>query len=217
MANPSSPTTDTPIGTPLGDTAAKSALIVKREVYHEFGTELEDRVEETTVDIDPESPPAKVEFKSHVLFSGKRALRSPAYLATVRRRGAAKIARLVTELDKHVDSDDFAVWTHEALQELRKLIQTLSDAEQDADPKHEGNSCEILRQLRDTLLNTGWQRYRENQVRRSVVDILNHLAKANQDDVTPEHADRAMDKLLDLNLDPTVGFPWQHGEEEIPD
>lgn len=212
MPDPTLPTTDTDIATSTGGTAVKTALIARRDIYHEFGSELEDRVATATVEIDPQAPPVRVEVQSHVLFSGRRVLRSPAYLASVRRREAGRISQLVASLDQHADKDDFEVWTHDVLGTLRRLIRNLSDAEEDADVEHEGNSCEILRQLRDTLLNTGWQRYREQDVRKGVVEILKRLASA--DEVTADDAYRAMDRLLDLNLDPTVGFAGHNGEEE---
>lgn len=205
-------------GSPISkaDTAVKSALIATAEVYHEFGLELEDRVEARAVEIDPQAPPVRVEFKSHVVFSGRRSLKSPAYLAVVRRREAAKIGRLVADLEQHADGDDFEVWTHEVLGILRRLIRKLSDAEEDVEIEHEGNSCEILRQLRDTLLNTGWQRYREEDIRSAAVEVLQRLASA--DEVTADDAYRAVDNLLDVNLHPTIGFPWHNDdEEEIPD
>jgi hypothetical protein len=37
----------------------------------------------------------------------------------------------------------------------RSLIRQLSDAEQFSEREYEGNSCEMLRQLRDTFLNLG--------------------------------------------------------------
>lgn len=214
MANPTLLVTNTDIEILTGDTTVKSPVI-SREICHEFTSVLDDRVEERTVHIDPSAPPVEVKFRSRVIFPGRRTLRSPAYLATVRRREGGRICQLVTDLKQDADKDDFEVWTHEVLGSLRKLIRKLSDAEEDADIEHEGNSCEILRQLRDTLLNTGWHRYREQEVRNAVVEILQHLASA--DEVSSDDAHRAMDNLFDLNLDPAVGFVGQYGEEEIPD
>jgi len=195
---------------------AKSLPVVEYQFYHELGTSFEDQTQELVIPVDQTSPPAALHVKSHVVATAARALRSPAYLATIRRREADKIARLIVGLDQRAGDDDFVAWTHEPLEKLRQLIRKLSDAEEFADPEHEGNSCEILRQLRDTFLNDGWKRYQEHQVRQAVADILKHLATADQDDVTAGDVDSAMDTLLDLDLNPTVGFAWHNGEEEIP-
>ncbi len=213
MIDTTLPTADTDAAISIEET--KIASTTRRVVYHEFGSTLDDRVETATFEIDRQAPPDKVVFESHVSFSGRRVLRSPAYLASVRRREAGKIGTLVEALHQHIDKDDFEIWTHQVLERLRKLIRTLSDAEEEVDVEHEGNSCEVFRQLRDTLLNTGWQRYRKGNVRLGVVKILQHLASAEE--VTGDDASQAMDNLLDLNLDPVVGFAGQYGEEEIPD
>ena len=205
---------DIDVGAPLLPDAVKQASISSHDIYHEIGPMLQDQTVKKVIPIDRTDPPLEVHVRSHVLTRSTRALRSPAYLATIRRRGAGKIARLVAELEKYADSDDFVAWTHQPLRQLRKLIQKLSDAEEYSDSEHEGNSCEILRQLRDTFLNSGWKRYRESGVRDTAVSILRHLAEANQDDVTGENASIAMDRLLDLNLDPAVGFVWDDAEKE---
>ena len=187
------------------------------DIVHELSPQLENHTEQRVVNIDQEYPPAKVLFISRVVTRGAKALRSPQYLATIRRRQAGKIARLIAGLAAHAESEDFAAWTHEALEALRRLIHKLTEAEEFSDPEHEGNSCEILRQLRDTFLNTGWERYREPAVRNAAVSILQHLAAA--DEVSANDAYIAMDQLLDLDLNPTVGMVCQDDQEEneVPD
>lgn len=206
---------ETATGVPTVSEAQEGA-VVEYDIYHEFGTNFEDQTQLNVIPIDQTDPPVALLVKSHVVAGGARALRSPAYLATVRRRDAAKIARLIVDLEQHAGTDDFVAWTHEPLEKLRRLIRKLSDAEEFADPEHEGNSCEILRQLRDTFLNDGWRRYEEPEVREAAIGILRRLAIADQDGVTADDADSAMDKLLDLDLNPTVGFAWNNAEEEIP-
>lgn len=186
------------------------------DVYHELGLYPEDHTIERLVDINPLAPPKAVLVKSHVTGRGTRGLSSPAYLATIRRRFAAKVLRLVAALDRYAESENFAVWTHQVLESLRESIQTLSVAEESSTPEHEANSCEILRQIRDTLLDDGWKRYREPQVRAAVVKILQQLSAA--DDVTADNAFGAMDRLLDLDLNPSVGMAWEDGQrQEVPD
>lgn len=186
-------------------------------LYHEIGARLEDAVIEENVPIDQASPPIAVLIKSHVVARGAKAFRSPAHLAAIRRRETGRIARLVERLAARADSEDFLVWTHEPLEKLRGLIHQLTEAEEFSDPEHEANSCEVLRQLRDTLLNGGWKRYREPAVRSAAVSILQRLAVA--DEVSADDAYCAMDQLLELGLNPAAGTLFADGEEEekIPD
>lgn len=198
------------IGTPTVGSTSDYTATQEVNLYHELGPQLENQTAEAVVDID--ETPTRVVFKSHVITRGAKALRSPHYLATIRRRGARMIAALIEALATHVQSEEFAVWTHEPLEKLRGLIYRLTEAEEFSDPEHEGNSCEILRQLRDTFLNAGWERYREPAVRDAAVSILQRLAAA--DEVSADDAYSAMDQLLDLDLDPSVGIVWQDDEEE---
>lgn len=182
------------------------------ESYHEVGPQSENYTAERLVDVDPSSSPTTVLFKSHIITSGAKALKSPQYLATIRRREATRIAGLIAGLEARVDSEDFAVWTHEPLEMIRRIIQKLTEAERHSDPEHEGNSCEILRQLRDTFLDNGWKRYRERSVRDLAMGVLRHMSVA--DEISSEDAYRAMDQFLDAGLDPSVGMVWKHDEEE---
>ena len=134
------------------------------------------------------------------------------YLATIRRRFAGKLSDLIESLGRHAESEDFPLWTQQVLESLRESIQQLSAADELSNPEHEGNSCEILRQIRDTLLDCGWKRYREPQVRAAVVKILQGLV-AN-DEVVAENAFDSTDQLLDLGLNPCVGMAWD--DEKVP-
>ena len=136
------------------------------------------------------------------------------YLATIRRRFAGKISKLIESLDSHAASDDFPLWTQQVLESLRESIQQLSAADESSSAEHEGNSCEILRQVRDTLLDSGWKRYREPDVRTAVAKILQHLAAAEE--VTSEDAFESTDQLLDLGLNPSVGMAWDDEQQEVP-
>ena len=94
------------------------------------------------------------------------------YLATVRRREAGSAAKIVRNLASRATDDHFIVWTEEALESLRRSVGVLADAEESAYPEHEGNACEVLREVRDSFLNGGWQKYREPGVAEAVAGIL---------------------------------------------
>ncbi len=98
------------------------------------------------------------------------------------------------------------------MERIRRLIEQLSHAEEYSSPEHEGNSCEILRQLRDTFLDNGWQQYQKAAVRDGAVKVLKRLATAEE--VSPEDAFHAMDGLLDLGLQPVLGMACLDEDEE---
>jgi hypothetical protein len=141
------------------------------------------------------------------------AVEDRAYLATIRRRFAGKISKLIESLGSRAESEDFPLWTQQVLESLQESIRQLSAADELSSPEHEGNSCEILRQVRDTLLDCGWKKYREPQVRMAVVKILQGLASA--DEVTAENAFDSMNQLLELGLNPSAGMAWDD-EQEVP-
>lgn len=170
---------------------------------HEIGSVPEDMSLERVVSVPPSTSITHVLFRSEVRATGARALRSPAYLAAVRRREAQTLLKLLDKLGNQTDSPDFVVWTHEPLERLRRLIRTLSESEEFSYPRHEGNSTEILRQLRDSFLKSGWKRYREPEVREVARIALVKLADV--DEVSADDAYRVGDQLLNLGIDPAVG------------
>lgn len=204
------------------ETSSDAGLLVKPleiegttkivNLFHEWMPTPQDTIVEETIRIDRLAPPERIVVRSHVISHASNQLSSPEYLASVRRRRSAQIAKLIQDLEQHAQKADLPVWTHQPLDQLRFLIQQLSDAEQFRAPEHEGNSCEILRQVRDTFLGTGWEAYRKQTVRDGVVKILLRLSEATE--VVADDTVTTMDELLDLDLNPSVGLRMSHGEEE---
>ena len=119
-------------------------------------------------------------------------------MATVRRRKAARLAESVAELTKYSDRDDFAVWTYPVLQQIKDLLWTLADSQK------EGNTREILRQLRDTFMNGGWESYRRSDACGLAIELLENLASAVE--ITPKDANAAFERLFRLGLNPVGSF-----------
>jgi len=184
----------------VGDLARGTTETV--EVFHEWTPQPTNSSVERVIDIDRFNPPDNVRLVSHVVADFGKGFRSPEYLISIRRREAAKIAESVRGLAEWSESTQFQVWTQQPFEQLRLLIQRLSEAEQSAECPHEGNSCEILRQLRDTFLNLGWRHYRRREVRDCVTAILVYLARVYE--VSSNDAELAMDQLFDLDMDPAV-------------
>ena len=202
---------DAAVAAPTSGSTSESRIEIMR-IVHEMSPQLGNQTEQRVLDIDQDYPPTKVVVKSQVITRGAKGLRSPEYLATIRRREAGKIAQLIHELGIRAESEDFAAWTHEPLERLRRVIHKLTEAEQFSGEEHEGNSCEILRQLRDTFLNTGWERYREQHVRESGLRILRRLAQSAE--VSADDCYWAMDQLLEIGLNPAAGTLFRYGEEK---
>jgi hypothetical protein len=146
-----------------------------------------------------------VKVESQVVTRAVQGAHSPEYLATVRRRKARALCNAVERLSQDAARDDFAVCTYPVLKQVNELLTTLADA------STEGNTREILRQLRNTLMNGGWNGYKDPAARATAVAILNHLAEA--EDVLPKEADESFDRLSDVGLDP-VGAKLFGGDEE---
>ena len=171
---------------------------------------------EHTYLFDTPSPKTAITVRTHIIGSPLPSSPSPAFLAARRRERSKRIVKSIERLAERQDSEVFQVWTHETLTLTRQLIGYLDGAEQSSDTIREGNACEVLRQVRDSFLNGGWERYREKRVRDAVCQALKNLA--SEEEVTAKFADECMDLFLDLGLEPvaTLQLPDEY-EEEIAD
>jgi transcriptional regulator with XRE-family HTH domain len=115
-------------------------------------------------------------------------------LRALRQRAARTIRESVANLREQVTREDFAVCTYPVLKRINELLVELASADA------EGNTREILRQLRNTLMNGGWNKYRDPCVRQTTVEILNELAEAVE--VLPQQVDEAFDRLNSTGLNP---------------
>jgi len=159
-----------------------------------------------------ETPEPQTAFVVRTQFIGVRRddlnANSSSFLAAKRRRRSKRVSVLIGELSRHVDDDCFEASTHQVLSEVRDLLRFLTEAQAGERVQSEGNACEILRQIRDSLMRSGWQKYRVPSVRSAVMAVISPLVI--EDDITAEHADRCMDVLLDCGLEPVLE-PEFHG------
>jgi hypothetical protein len=113
--------------------------------------------------------------------------------SALRRREACKIGEAISKLAGYAAPADFAVYTYPVVKQINDILAALvNDAE--------GNTREILRQLRNTLMNGGWNKYRDGAVRQVAREILTRLAEA--DTVLAQEVDEAFDRLCDAGLNP---------------
>ena len=119
-------------------------------------------------------------------------------LGKVRRRKCRELSTSISDLAEHVGREDFVVCTYPILKRVNEFLVMLKDAD------GEGNAREILRQVRNTLMNGGWNKYRDPAVRQTATDVLNSLAEADQ--VLPQDVNTVFDRLYQAGLNP-VGSP----------
>lgn len=180
----------------VGTDPPRSALpmrVLFKDIIHELGSDLQVEPQEVTVDVQPSKLPTRVVVKSEVRTESARKLRSAAYMATVRRQKLKTLAHEVAALTQHARRDDFGVCTFPVAERLKKLLATLSTADE------EGNTREILRRIRDSIQNGGWDAYRKPEVRHVVASILDDLSKLEE--VQPRHVKMASEKIADVGLD----------------
>ncbi len=112
---------------------------------------------------------------------------STEYLATLRRRKARAIQTAVSDLEPHTAKSDFTSYTFAVLDKIKEALATIADAD------NEGYSREILRRLRETFMNGGWEQYRLAKSRQVAISILEQVAAATE--VSENQLKKATDLL----------------------
>jgi hypothetical protein len=182
-----------------------SDLEVTIPIVHELGSDLRGGLIERTRWLPPSNRPIVVRVESQVVTRAAEALHSPEYLATVRRRRCRALGLALERLAAHANREDFAVCTYPVLNQVNELLHLLQDA------SAEGNTREVLRQLRNTLMNGGWNKYRDPAVRRVGAEILNELAEV--DEVLPVRVNEWFNRISGTGANP-VGAPLFADDEE---
>ena len=175
---------------------AQKTLQLTKSYFHELGSDLESQPIEDEFVIPPRRVPTAVKIKSSVVSTGAKNLQSPAYMATVRRRQARAIASLIAGLAEHEKNKDFTVYTYPVFTKIKELLETLQPA------REEGNSCMILRLIRDSLMNGEWENYRNGEIRSKVVALIEK--RLIVDEVTMADVDGTFDEITDLGFNPNL-------------
>jgi hypothetical protein len=182
------------------------SAMVQIDVVHEIGSDLAGSIIRREHRVDPSAWPTLVSVASHVVTDAARRMNSPEYLATVRRRKCTKIKTMFASLAKKARRDDFEAFTFKLVEEIRELLVQLTDVQR------EGNTREILRQIRDSFLDGGHERYRDAKARDLVTSIFAHLSEA--DEVAPEDVDKVWDELYDSALSAPIPAVFAVAEEK---
>jgi hypothetical protein len=135
---------------------------------------------------------------------------SPAYFAALRRRHAHLVAKAVEALSVHADREDFVLFAHPIVEQLRALItKTLIEADE------EGNSREVFRRVRDSLMDGGWKKYKEEHVRLAVAGVLHAVGQAEH--VTGEDVAKAVVALQETGLETLTMVGVDVEDDEVLD
>ena len=165
-------------------------------IIHEIGADLVGGTILKEIFLFPSDTPTLVSIESRVVTEAARRINSPEYLASMHRRKSTRIKNMLAGLAKKARRDDFEAFTFRVVEEIRELLVQLTDI------LREGNTREILRQIRDTFLDGGHERYRDSKVRDLVASIFQRLSEA--DEITPEDVDQAWDELHSSGLEAPV-------------
>lgn len=193
----------------IGTRSKAKIDVVEHEVFHEIGQELIGTSTHTEIlKVKPSPTTTVIRLKSTVVASAAARLSSPQYIAVTRRRKVANLVSDINALANHADRDDFVVFTRRVVARIREILDYLQPA------KLEGNAREVLRYVRDTFVNGGWDLYKNNARRTGVVEILQQLV--DEDEVQREAPEEAFDKLFDLGFDPVAspGFYYDPADTE---
>lgn len=137
--------------------------------------------------------PTRVFVKSSVSAQSVREARTAAAIALDRRRKAVKIAKAVASLPTYADALDFHTYVQPVFDQTRMLLSELS-----AYDRIEGNTCMVLRYIRNSFIHPGWERYRESAVASAMSEILYRLGSVES--VKRQDAKAAFASMHELNL-----------------
>lgn len=182
-------------------------------LFHELGEDSPGMTLEEVCTVEPSAVPTQLSLMVHLVGARVPGRATPEYLATMRRRKPDALKTAVIELTAHADKDDLVVYTFPILEDIKELLNTLADGER------EGGAREVLRQLRNTLVNEGWKGYRSAAARKVVAETLQSLAEATT--IRDECVKGLSAKLRSVSLNPVgVALPELSGdgdgeEEEV--
>ncbi|MCY2952788.1 MAG: hypothetical protein NTU53_12570 [Planctomycetota bacterium] len=177
------------------------------ELIQELSADLTAETTERTVVLPPSPYATQVTARATVVSHAAIGLRSAAYVGAVRRTRIRKIIQLTGDLGSNAARSDFHSYTFPVFDEIRSLLQFLGDRED-----LEGNTCAILRHIRNTLMDGGWNRYRDPGVREVAVAILQKLASVET--VEPEDAALAFREMHAAGMSPSLPVTLDDAPEE---
>jgi len=167
---------------------------ITKSYFHEIAPDLSAELIEDQFEVPPRAHPVRVRIRSEVIATGAKQFRSIPYLASVRRRNADVLSKMVLGLHEYADRPDLAVYTYPLFSKSKQMLELLEAGEK------EGNARLIIRMIRDTFMNGQWENYRRSDTRTVVAALIE--GKLIAEDVTIADAGAVFDKLADLGFNP---------------
>jgi len=152
-----------------------------------------------------------LKIESHVLPNENDRYVSFEYLATLRRRKAQKLIEKIESLSHRSHEDDFRIWALAPLSHARETAEFLTSSQRRMSQFREGNSAEVFRQIRDSFMAQGYERYRHEDTRDAACTALRLLI--TNEEVSPDVVDAACDILEDAGLSPCIGLGEIYGKQ----
>jgi hypothetical protein len=131
-----------------------------------------------------------------------------AYDAAIRRENMQRMREQFDALARQANRADFAVSVFPLVEYIRHTLNRIADS-----PK-EGNTREILRRIRDSLIDGGWSQYKEQRARSTAMAILKYLSEAEV--VTPQDVVKCAGQMRSAEIRFT-GIPTFDFDEERDD
>jgi hypothetical protein len=125
---------------------------------------------------------------------------SSAHVRYLRCREAKRLGQLAYELAEVTTDNEFAERIGQIVDKIKEMLRFLGDVE------GEGETRELLRRLRDTLLNGCRERYREDGPRKLMVKIFEWLSRAD-----PVGSEKAASLFRQLTKEGLVAWPPMPG------
>lgn len=142
--------------------------------------------------------------------SAIRQIRSAAAVGVQRRRQVSEIAKHLRRLPDHAGRQDFHSVAFPVFDMVRRTYQDLVRFDQ-----YEGNTCMILRYVRNSLIDGGWNRYKEKAVAAAVADLLDRISKLET--ISRQDAKDTFRLLYELKLRATLPVVIEPGDTEHED
>ena len=157
--------------------------------------------------IPPGETPTTLSIISTVSSAAIKHIRSAAAVGIQRRRQVSQIAKHLRRLPGHAEQQDFHSVAFPVFDMVRRTYQDLAQFDQ-----YEGNTCMILRYLRNSLVDGGWNRYKEKTVATAVADLLDRISKSES--VNRQDAMDTFRLFYELKLRATLPVVIESGDAE---
>jgi hypothetical protein len=156
--------------------------------------------------VPPSDTPTVVAIRSSVSSAAIHHLKSAVAVGVERRRQVLQIAKRLRELPQHAGRQDFHAMAFPVFDLVRRVHQDLLRFDH-----FEGNTCMILRYLRNSLMDREWNRYKEQKVADAVANLFERISTLET--VERKDAKEAFRLFYELNLRVSPSVVVESGDD----